>query len=322
MCCNPTRPQHLAVRFRLKVKGQDELILNFRDPSHSKYLPAGGRVVFIVHGFMERMSSSKWLTEMRNAFADQGDSAIIVDWRRANAGHYWQAMANTRVIAAMIGRAVLNWRIAERTLVVGFSLGAQIAGEAGRFTQKYGGVMINECHGLDPAGPFYDGCPDEIQLDKSDCRVVQAIHTSAEDFKVIGPLAMRFGTYKKTGHCDYWINCGHTQGLCRDMKFADLMKAMTRMMHLSDGEFGNWLLSQVCSHGRAYEVYVSSLMNRCKYPAFPCPDCGKFGSAVDCRSGMKPQSSNNTLPPFSTCDPTQDVNYFVSSDAYHPFCEI
>lgn len=313
------------MRFRLKLKNQSERLLNFRDPEDRRFLTAKGRVVFIVHGFMERMSSAKWITEMRTGFANRDENAILVDWRKGNAGHYWQSMANTRVVAAMIGRAILNWDIAHKTLIVGFSLGAQIAGEAGRFTQKYGpNVLIDECHGLDPAGPFYDGCPDEMQLDKSDCRVVQAIHTSAEDYKVIGPLAQRFGTYKKTGHCDFWINCGYSQGLCMDMKFMDLMKAMTRMaVHQSDGEMSNWLSGLICSHGRAYEVYINGLLDRCSFSAIPCPECGKWGSSEACLphdEATSRVSRNNSLPPFSTCDPSRDENYFVSAAEVEPFC--
>ena len=96
---------------------------------------------------------------------------MFADWRRANGVNYWQAIGNTRVLGAIIGRAILNWDIADRTLAVGFSLGAQIIGEAGAFTQANGnGTKINECHGLDPAGPFYDGCSNDVTLDRSDCR--------------------------------------------------------------------------------------------------------------------------------------------------------
>lgn len=101
---------------------------------------------------------------MVKAFNANGDKVIFVDWRNGNQVHYWQAVGNTRVIGAMIGRAIINWDIAERTLIVGFSLGAQIAGEAGRYTQTNAGLMINECHGLDPAGPFYDGISLHITL--------------------------------------------------------------------------------------------------------------------------------------------------------------
>lgn len=143
-------PELLDVKLRLKIKGEPERLLNFRSPEDRKYLTAPGRVVFIVHGWIEKMSNMRWITDMREGFEDLDENAIIVDWRRGNAVHYWQAVANTRVVAAIIGRAILNWEVADRTLVVGFSLGGQIAGEAGQFTQKYGGVMINECHGLDP----------------------------------------------------------------------------------------------------------------------------------------------------------------------------
>ena len=41
----------------------------------------------------------------------------------------------------------------KKALVVGFSLGAQIAGEAAKYVpEQTGSQKIAECHGLDPAG--------------------------------------------------------------------------------------------------------------------------------------------------------------------------
>lgn len=315
-------PKLMDVKLRLKVKGQPERLLNFRDPTDRQYLTSPGRVVFIIHGWLEKMSALKWITDMRDGFVDLNENVIVVDWRRGNAVHYWQAVANTRVVAAIIGRAILNWEIADRTLAVGFSLGGQIVGEAGQYTQKNGGVLINECHGLDPAGPFYDGGSDEITLDKKDCRLVQAIHTSAEDVRELSLFAVRFGTYKKSGHCDYWVNCGFNQGPCFDMDFMDLIKASARLSVMSDGEMINYIANRACSHWRAPEIYTSSLRGRCDATAnpilsHPCPNCGKGHFCID-EKKMLP--AVNQFPPFSTCSPDWDVNFYVSSSSYHHFC--
>ena len=328
MCCAPMTPDILDIKLRLKVKGEDERLLNFRDPNDRLFLTgSSGRVVFIIHGWVEKMSIVHWITDMRDGFVDLNDSVIVVDWRRGNSVQYWQAVANTRVVGAMIGAAILNWGIADRTLVTGFSLGAQIAGEAGRFTKSRGGILINECHGLDPAGPFYDGTDQDILLTKNDSRLVQVLHTSAEDIRSLGFLAVRFGTYRKSGHCDYWINCGHSQGPCLDIDFNELIKAWARLAVMSDGEMMDFITSRACSHWRAPDVYVSSLKRLCDHKpliAYPCPKCGDSHTCVDKKILMSNESKNSIendrLPPLSRCTPDMDVNYYVSSDVIHPFC--
>ena len=47
-------------------------------------------------------------------------------------------------------------------------------------SKKTNGAKIAECHGLDPAGPGYDGCSKTITLQESDCALVQVIHTDAQ----------------------------------------------------------------------------------------------------------------------------------------------
>jgi hypothetical protein len=319
LCCNPQTPEMLDVKFRLKAPWiRGEKILNWRDPQHRDFLGNTSRVVFISHGWLEKIATSEWMTAVRDAYVQQGHAAIIIDWRRGNGIQYWQAMANVRIVAAMMGKAVLNWGIHDRTLMIGFSLGAQMIAEAGLYTQTHGGVKIDECHGLDPAGPFYDGCDADIRLDKSDCRLVQVIHTSSESIPALGALVMSYGTYYKSGHCDFWINCGSNQGPCVDLDFMDLMKAAARIAVMSDGEMQDWLFKRaMCSHWRAPLVYLSALRHECDFQAVPCPDCGNKRNCVSTLQG----SSNNTLLPFSSCSPDNDDNYYVKSGPYEPFCD-
>lgn len=172
------------------------------------------------------------------------------------------------------------------------------------------------------AGPFYDGASPDIMLDKSDCRVVQAIHTSAEDVRELSLFAIRFGTYKKSGHCDFWVNCGFNQGPCIDIDFKDMIKSWARLAVMSDGEMMNYISNRACSHWRAPQIYISSLRNRCGAQGNPilsysCPDCGKGHFCINTQH-LPP--TNNSFPPFSRCSPEQDDNYYVSSGYFNPYC--
>ncbi|XP_054929101.1 pancreatic lipase-related protein 2-like isoform X2 [Dermacentor andersoni] len=93
-------------------------------------------LIFLVHGFMEN-GANPWITAIKDAFLDEVDgNVIIVDWGRGSMGlQYMKAVGNT----ALVGREMylLLKRIIERhpatvgpdqVHVVGFSLGAQIAG--------------------------------------------------------------------------------------------------------------------------------------------------------------------------------------------------
>jgi hypothetical protein len=175
-CCLPQTPEIMDVKFILYVRGKSEKILNWRDPSHKQYLSQSNRVVYLIHGLFERVPASPWLTECRDAFLQQGNDVIIVDYRRAWSLNMGQVYANLRVIGPMVGKSILNWGIHARTLLVGFSLGGQILGLAGKYTQTHGNVKVDECHALDPAGAFFDECDDDtIRLSKKDCKILQVM---------------------------------------------------------------------------------------------------------------------------------------------------
>jgi len=139
--CSPQTPEVIQPKFYLFLNGntnEEPTVLNWRHNDASHLLKNGRKTVFIVHGWNEKVSTNAYILEMKKAFINiKGYNAIVLDWRHGN-GLYKQAVANVRTVGAMLGRAILNWGISDRSLVVGFSLGAHIAGEAGRFVQKHG----------------------------------------------------------------------------------------------------------------------------------------------------------------------------------------
>ena len=63
--------------------------------------------------------------------------------------------------------------------------------------------------GLDPAGPYFEGTPEEVRLDSTDAAFVDVIHTDAEKLIDLG-----FGTNQISGHIDFWPNNGLNQPGC------------------------------------------------------------------------------------------------------------
>lgn len=184
------------------------------------------------------------------------------------------------------------------------SLGGQIVGEAGKFVRQRG-TLIAHCVGLDPAGPAFDGGHLDMVIDKADCAIVEVIHSSAADTKTPLSLAeLELGTYYKSGHCDFWINCGHDQGPnCTDAKFVDLMGG------LKGGGVayrkGNDLF---CSHGRSARAYVEELTGVANYQSVVCLNCeGLEGRHCE---GDDSQGTNR-FPPRSSCDKDMDVDYLT-----------
>ena len=320
-CCHPQKPDIIDAKLILFRPGQEERVLNWRNPDEVEHLRSvSGRVVFIAHGWLEKVSISQWMTDMINGFHANGDtSVILVDWRGGNGIQYWQSIANLRTIGAVIGHAIGIWGIADETLFVGFSLGGQMIGITSQYLNEKFGRKIAECHGLDPAGPFFDACPKGVTLNKDDCQLTQVIHTSSSDIPTLQSAVLRFGTWKKSGHCDYWINCGYNQDPCVDIGLPELLKGLARLGAASDSELGNWFLSHAfCSHWRSPEVYVAALRRNATCPAFDCPKCGKSHFCIP--DSVRTNEPTNRLPPFSRCSPDQDVNYYVASDSFRPFC--
>ena len=103
---------------------------------------------FLLFAFIENIIS--WAEEMKDVLLDREDcNAILIDWSDGATGPYGQAAGNTRLVGVQVAELIRflissnsgppGW--ADRFYVVGFSLGAQIAGYAGRNLRENGMVL-------------------------------------------------------------------------------------------------------------------------------------------------------------------------------------
>ncbi|XP_034665973.1 phospholipase A1-like [Drosophila subobscura] len=145
---------------------------------------------------------------------------------------YASSALNTELIGEYLAKALLKLNrnyVIDNVHLIGHSLGAQIAGSAGRhFRQLSGGATLSRVTGLDPANPcFYD---DAKGIRSGNARFVDIIHTNP------GVL----GTEKVVGDADFFVN--------------GLKKAYMK---------GCGLLNiNSCSHNRAVDYFAETV-----YPA-------------------------------------------------------
>lgn len=122
----------------------------------------------------------------------------MVDWETLAASPcYPEAVDYTEFVGQLTGYKIKEIR-PEKTHVIGYSLGAHVAGIAGQINAK----KIARITGLDPATIMFPKDPNTRGLDRSDAQNVDVIHTSVLGFTT--PL----------GHADFYVNGGRTQSGC------------------------------------------------------------------------------------------------------------
>lgn len=218
-----------------------------------------------------------------------------------------QAAANTQLVGKQIANLInhinqnLNFEPKDYHLI-GFSLGAHIAGFAGSGIKN-----ISRITGLDPASPLFEGYSIRARLDPSDAIFVDVIHSNGDSFlkgrlnrfptfnlkssliwhlcglpnssnffdynrKFICCSPGGLGSFQAMGHVDFYPNGGRVQVGCNSV----LMGALTDIL------YGKW--QSLCHHRRAFRFFIDSLVEKCKFHSFACESYDKFlkGECFSC----------------------------------------
>uniref|UniRef100_U3JHR1 Triacylglycerol lipase n=1 Tax=Ficedula albicollis TaxID=59894 RepID=U3JHR1_FICAL len=230
------------------------------------------------------------------------------DWKEGAKGTYVSAVNNIRVLGAEVAyfisalQKMFGYSPYEIHLI-GHSLGAHTAGEAGRRVRG-----IRRITGLDPAGPYFEGTPPEVRLDPTDANFVDVIHSNAAHFPAAG-----FGMYNTTGHLDFYPNGGTVMPGC-----ADLIPEMKQ----SDFEaiIADATLFGGCHHSRSHEFYFASILYPTGYLAYPCDSYEEFkkGACFPC-----PQEGCPMMGHYADRFPEKlkrvNQKYFLNTAADEPF---
>ncbi|XP_063364609.1 pancreatic lipase-related protein 2-like isoform X1 [Cydia amplana] len=161
----------------------------------NRFMSNAETVVVLVHGFLE--SSDGWMV---NALAPEylkkaGYKVLALDGRRAISYEYFSASTHARFIGEKLGNflseLVEGGQDPSKLILIGHSLGAHIAGVAGKRLQQNTGQQASRITGLDPAGPCFSKVDAGARLDRSDAAYVDVVHTNAGVLGIKDPVGKR-----------------------------------------------------------------------------------------------------------------------------------
>ncbi|XP_021401196.2 endothelial lipase [Lonchura striata] len=230
------------------------------------------KTFFIIHGWTMSGMFETWLDSLVSALREREKDAnvVVVDWLSLAHQLYTDAVNNTQIVGKTIAR-LLDW-LQENPLfklenvhLIGYSLGAHVAGFAGNHVHG----TIGRITGLDPAGPMFEGVDPSRRLSPDDANFVDVLHTYTRE-----TLGVSIGIQMPVGHLDIYPNGGDFQPGCG---LSDVLGA------IAYGTIGEVVK---CEHERSVHLFVDSLVNQDKQSfAFQCTDSSRFkkGICLSCR---------------------------------------
>lgn len=207
-------------------------------------------LVVILHGFTGSITS-KSVTLIRDALLYvQNVTVVAVQWEHLARGPWYdEAAANIETVAHDLFQFLLAAEDRgidlNRVHIIGFSLGAHVAGSTGAMLEG----RVGRISGLDPARPGFDSRNSSGRLDASDALFVVGVHTGAGFVAMSEPI----------GHVDFYPNGGSRQPHCQTED-----------------------IPLVCNHFMAYTYYAESIYNPAAFPARLCSSWSDFeGGSCD-----------------------------------------
>ncbi|XP_072757974.1 uncharacterized protein [Anoplolepis gracilipes] len=258
----------------------------------------------IVHGFGSHCHHL-WVYEMRSALMSIQDCNIVcVDWGPGSAvPNYVRAAANARLVGRQLAKLIRNLNVPlEKVHMIGFSLGAHVAGFAGAELEN-----VSRITGLDPAGPLFESQDPRVRLDATDANFVDVIHSNGEQL-ILGGL----GSWQPMGDVDYYPNGGKVQSGCSNI----FLGAVSDIIWSSAVEGRS-----LCNHRRAYKFFTDSVSPKCRFPAFPCNEGYEGllkGECFPCNKNTIDRSCGNMG--YYSNESTARGKLYLMTREEEPFC--
>ncbi|XP_056385876.1 pancreatic lipase-related protein 2-like [Hyla sarda] len=281
----PWAPEKINTRFLLYTrdnpnKYQNVSAINRDTISKSNFRPYR-KTHFIIHGFINNGETS-WMVDMCKAMLHVEDvNCFCVDWGGGSRTLYTQAANNIRVVGAEVAFFVnalgeIFKYDPSKVHLIGHSLGAHAAGEAGKTRPGIGRIT-----GLDSAQPYFQNTPPEVRLDPSDALLVDAIHTDATS-TILKLGTGGYGMSQTVGHLDFFPNGGKKMPGCKKNEV---------ISHVNPDDIAPTVDELVaCNHMRSYRYYTESIRNPDGFIGFPSSSYDAFiaGEGFPCPGGGCP----------------------------------
>ena len=195
-------------------------------------------IIFLIHGFTSEANNTNYFDLAKALLEKEDVNVCSVDWRDGACSTglsltdlvaYESAVKNVPTVGNYLAKftvkLVKEYRaIVPQIKVIGHSLGAHVAGFAGKYIQKLLRQKYQMIVGLDPAEPSFGKRSPANRLSRGDANYLEVFHTS------------RLGIHSPLGDVDVYFNGGKRQPGCS---------------HILPS----------CSHGRSVEFLTSTISN-------------------------------------------------------------
>jgi len=245
------------------------------------------------HGFINNGYSTPIVLDMRDAYLKREDcNFIAVDWGLlAIPPFYIRSATYSTLVGEQTGN-LINFLVEQGAdlkdfHVIGFSLGAHVAGKAGATVNG----VLPRITGLDPAYPLFSMEDTDQRLDTTDAEFVDVIHTNS-GYLIQAGLSFPH----PIGHVDFFPNGGMSQpgcGLLISGSIFDLMVA--------------------CSHLRGSEYFTESINNPTGFTGVACESYEMF---------QEGGCSGNTMAVMGEAVPkTTRGAFYLNTNSRSPFAK-
>jgi pimeloyl-ACP methyl ester carboxylesterase len=282
----PQSPASINVRFYFYQNSQAGGLFNIHgaDQVLASTYNSSAKTVLIIHGYFENGYTS-WIHGLGDELLrkDSHMNVIVMHWGGGSSNIiYYRSVANGRVAGAIA--ALLLQKLADlggdlsSFHVVGFSLGAHVAGHVGSRLRGIGRIT-----GLDPARPGFERAAPEARLDPTDANLVDVIHTDAAN-------DVGVGVFQPLGTVDFYPNGGINQPGCP----VTVMDRVSAVVSSFDFTGDSVRFAVGCSHSRATRLFASSI-NNCSFTSTRCSSTSQVqgGACSPCGEGGCPDMGYN-----------------------------
>ncbi|XP_036403183.1 inactive pancreatic lipase-related protein 1-like [Megalops cyprinoides] len=307
----PWSPEKIGARFLLYTRqnpnNHQEISTN-KDILLASNYQGNRKTRYIIHGYIDK-GDENWLIDMCKLMLQVEDiNCICVDWKKGGRTLYTQSANNIRVVGAQIAYMIQlfmeNYKQRPDAFhVIGHSLGAHCAGEVGRRIPNLGRIT-----GLDPAEPYFQGCPALVRLDPGDAKFVDVIHT--DSLPIIPYVGM--GMSQAVGHLDFYPNGGEHMPGCDKNIISQIVDI--------DGIWEGTRDFVACNHLRSYKYYSDSILNPEGFTGYPCSDGGVFesGRCFPCGDGACPFMGHHA-DKFRRPSGAEKMKFYLNTGNAKPF---
>lgn len=311
----PLPAEALNVQFFLRTRRNNEYYQRLKagdaDSFADSKFDSTRPTMFIIHGYLEH-GYLKWVLDMSTELLTKDNyNVIVVDWGQAAQPPYTQAVANARMVGALVADMIMHiqdkYSVAGSDFhLIGYNVGAHIAGYAGERVKGIGRIT-----GLDPADPYFANTDKVVRLDPTDADFVDVIHTGGSTFDA----SPNRPTVQDYGHLDFYPNGG------APLECQEPGQQFLR----NDGWVYGIRRYVSCNDQRSQQYFTESVNSDCPFYGFACDSYANF-TAGACGAGCGADGMQCAPMGYRAvdwrrfADESRSVRMFLTAATTTPYC--